>query len=124
MLENTIDSRESPAKALFDADAALERLDGDQELFAMLITVFQQDSVKLFEMLSSGIASGNLSQVERAAHSLKGLAANFDAKEATEVAYGIEAMARAGVTSGLERRCHELQAQLEKLRNALAQWGA
>jgi HPt (histidine-containing phosphotransfer) domain-containing protein len=131
MLENTIDSPgtvrqqvENAAKALFNADAALERLDGDQELFAMLITVFQQDSVLLFEQLSSGISSGNLSQVERAAHSLKGLAANFDAQEAAEVAYGIEAMARAGATSGLERRCHELHGQLEKLRNALAQWGA
>jgi HPt (histidine-containing phosphotransfer) domain-containing protein len=129
MLENTIDSpkvapqtQKHAQKALFDAEAALDRLDGDEELFAMLITVFQQDSVQLFDQLTSNLAKGSLREAERAAHSLKGLAANFDADKATEVAFAIEQLARAGISDGLDRRSQELNAQLEKLRTALAEW--
>src|SRR5688572_17168635 len=75
---------------LFDADAALQRLEGDAELFRMLGKIFQEDSVELFTKLSSALAAGDLPLVERSAHSLKGLAANFEATAATEVAFGIE----------------------------------
>jgi HPt (histidine-containing phosphotransfer) domain-containing protein len=68
------------------------------------------------------LAKGSLREAERAAHSLKGLAANFDADKATEVAFAIEQLARAGISDGLDRRSQELNAQLEKLRTALAEW--
>ncbi|MBA3480862.1 MAG: Hpt domain-containing protein [Pirellulales bacterium] len=109
---------------LFDADAALQRLEGDAELFRMLGKIFQEDSVELFSKLSSGLAAGDLALVERAAHSLKGLAANFEATAATEVAFGIEEAARARQPLGLEPRVKELGVQLERLRQALAQWDA
>jgi HPt (histidine-containing phosphotransfer) domain-containing protein len=132
MLENTIEEvagaqrqlHTSPASKVFDADAALDRLDGDVELFEMLITVFQQDSVELLNRLSTGLASGNLELVERSAHSLKGLAANFDAKDATQVALTIEELARARNAAPIARLASELTVQLDKLRQALAQWEA
>ena len=109
---------------LFDADAALERLEGDVELFRMLRTIFQEDSVALFEKLSSALIGGDLASVERAAHSLKGLAANFEALAAAEVALSIEEAARARQPGGLESRVKDLGVQLERLRHALAQWDA
>ncbi len=131
MLENTIDkviAAEQPfhasSNSIFDANAALDRLDGDVELFATLIVVFQQDSVELFDQLSAALASGNLGQVERSAHSLKGLAANFDAKEAVQVAFAIEESARARNAAPIARLASELAVQLDKLRHALVQWEA
>jgi len=132
MLENTIEEvagaprqlHTSPANKVFDADAALDRLDGDVELFAMLIAVFQQDSVELLNRLSTGLASSNFELVERSAHSLKGLAANFDAKDATQVACTIEELARARNAAPIARLASELTVQLDKLRQALAQWEA
>jgi two-component system, sensor histidine kinase and response regulator len=91
MLENVATPiEEVNSRCCFDAAAALERLDGDEELFAALIEVFQQDSVELEERLTTSLAAGNHREIERAAHSLKGLSANFDAKAATETASRIE----------------------------------
>jgi HPt (histidine-containing phosphotransfer) domain-containing protein len=109
---------------LFDADAALQRLEGDADLLRMLGKIFQEDSIELFGKLSSALAAGDLALVERTAHSLKGLAANFEATAATEVAFSIEEAARAREPLGLEPRVKELGVQLERLRDALAQWDA
>jgi HPt (histidine-containing phosphotransfer) domain-containing protein len=130
MREKTIDKTNASQahqrmnKKIFDADAALQRLEGDAELFRMLGKIFQEDSVELFGKLSSALAVGDLAVVERAAHSLKGLAANFEAIAATEVAFSIEEAARARQPLGLEPRVKELGVQLERLREALAQWDA
>ncbi|HEX6962016.1 MAG TPA: Hpt domain-containing protein [Lacipirellula sp.] len=128
MLEKTFDTCEaSPRVAhgvgsqVFDMRAALERLDGDEELFEMLAQVFQQDSVALYEQLSVGMAAGDLAHTQRVAHSLKGLCANFDAQHATEAAFMIEDMARRGSSAGLGERVAELGSHLEELRHALGQ---
>ncbi len=112
------------ADKLFDADAALRRLDGDVELFGTLIAIFQEDSAALLSELSTGFDTNNLPQMERAAHSLKGLACNFNAHRAMQVAASVEEMARTRATDGLSRGVRELGVQLEKLRHALAQWKA
>jgi two-component system, sensor histidine kinase and response regulator len=123
MLDNAASSIQEPKPACpFDAAAALERLDGDEELFRALVNVFQQDSVELFEQLLSRLAAGQVRDVERAAHSLRGLAANFDAKEAVEAAFLIEETARCGSLVGIEPRIQELGTRLAELRGALARW--
>jgi HPt (histidine-containing phosphotransfer) domain-containing protein len=132
MLENTMDEvaaaerqcHASSSDRIFDASAALDRLDDDVELFATLIEVFQQDSVNLFDQLSVALSSGDLREVERCAHSLKGLAANFDAKDAAQVALAIEESARARDAAPIARLVGQLAVQLDKLRQALAQWEA
>ena len=130
MLENTIGKTNATQfdkranEKLFDADAALQRLEGDAELFRMLGKIFQEDSVALFDQLSAALVTSDLATVELAAHSLKGLAANFEATAATEVAFSIEELARARQSNGLEPRVKELGVQLERLRQALAVWDA
>jgi two-component system, sensor histidine kinase and response regulator len=121
---NPSPSHSTAKNKVFDADAALQRLEGDAELFLMLRAIFQEDSVVLFEKLSAALASGDLASVERAAHSLKGLSANFEATEAAEVALQIEAAARARQPAGLAPMVADLSHQLERLRLALAQWEA
>jgi hypothetical protein len=55
---------------------------------------------------------------------LKGLAANFEAVAAAEVARDIEELVRARQSGGLESRVQDLGIQLQRLRHALAQWDA
>jgi HPt (histidine-containing phosphotransfer) domain-containing protein len=131
MLEETLDSIDTaqrPAAGagsiVFDAKAALERLDGDEELFGMLVAVFQQDSFELYEQLVASIASGDLAEAQRAAHSLKGLCANFDAKHATDAAFKIEDLARRRTSAGLQEGVSDLCEHLDQLRSALAHWQA
>lgn len=128
MPEKAID-RWSPARSgepsnekLFDAAVALDRLDDDNELFSALIDIFQEDSVVLYTALRASLAGGELAEVERAAHSLKGLAANFEARGTTAVALRVEELARAGEVAGLEELVAELGVKLHELRGALADW--
>jgi HPt (histidine-containing phosphotransfer) domain-containing protein len=102
--------------------AALARLDGDEELFAMLITVFRQDCRNLLQELASAAARGDLRETERAAHSLKGLAANFEATAARDAALAIEQSARAGNCALVPPAIRELEAHLTRLSEALNAW--
>jgi HPt (histidine-containing phosphotransfer) domain-containing protein len=107
---------------LFDRQAALRRLDGDVELFEMLVEVFLQDSVQLLGELEDAAACGDLRSVERAAHSLKGLAANFDATQARDAAFALELAAHDKAhASGLVSAIQDLQVRFSQLREALQQ---
>ena len=102
--------------------AALARLDGDEELFAMLITVFRQDCHNLVQQLASAAARGDLRETERAAHSLKGLAANFEATAARDCAFAIEQSARAGNRALIPSAMRDLESHLMRLGEALDAW--
>ena len=99
--------------------AALERLDGDRELLSMLIGVYLEDSADLLEQLASSVDKHDAAEAERAAHSLKGLASNFDGKSAVEAALAMETAARLedwpAVTAGLP----SLVQEVPRLRQAL-----
>jgi HPt (histidine-containing phosphotransfer) domain-containing protein len=112
------------APRLFDRKAALHRLDGDVELFEMLVGVFLQDSVQLLNELEEAAANGDLKTVERSAHSLKGLAANFDAVQARDAAFVLEQAARGTKDAGrLAPAIQDLQVHFVQLREALQRPG-
>jgi two-component system sensor histidine kinase/response regulator len=131
MLENAIDNRHqirhkprSPQAALFNPIVALERLDGDAELFVMLVSMYHQDSSELVQQLNAALEHGDLTAVERAAHSLKGLAANLEAIRAKEAASIVEECAHGGDLAGAILASRDLHLQLQRLANALAEWHA
>ena len=74
----------------------LARVDNDRDLLAELFELFQEDFPRLRSAINGAVDSGNLPQVEKAAHSLKGMLANLSIKQGTELAANIEAVARAG----------------------------
>lgn len=100
--------------------AALERLDGDQGLLTMLITIFREDSVTLFEELQAAVESRNIADAKRHAHSLKGLSANFDAFPAVSAALVVEEAARQQNWQQIVAGLPVLQEKLAQLRQALA----
>jgi HPt (histidine-containing phosphotransfer) domain-containing protein len=129
MFDNMADAtspvrNEGAGARLFDADAALTRLDGDEELLVMLVGVFQQDSADLYRQLLNGVDRGDLRVIERAAHSLKGLASNFDAHEAAQAALDVERLARTGQAASLAIPVRVLGERLNTLRGALTEWEA
>jgi two-component system, sensor histidine kinase and response regulator len=102
--------------------AALERLDGDAELLSMLITVYLEDSMELLSRLSAAIEVRDAASAERAAHSLKGLASNFDAFPAVEAALVIETAARQGDWPAMTGGLPTLEQEVSRLRQALADY--
>ena len=102
--------------------AALERLDGDAELLSMLIAVYMEDSVELLARLAAAIDQRDAANAERAAHSLKGLASNFDAFPAVETALAIETAARHGDWPAAIAGLPPLEQEVSRLRQALADY--
>lgn len=102
--------------------AALERLDGDADLLSMLITVYQEDSVELLTQLNVAIGERNMLSAERAAHSLKGLASNFDGFRSVEAAFIIETAARQGDWPAIDAGLPRLEQEVSLLRQALVDY--
>lgn len=65
--------------AVLDVDASLKRLAGDRNILVELAKMFAEDSPGLIDAIEQGIQQARYSDAGRAAHSLRGLAANFGA---------------------------------------------
>src|SRR6185295_10198060 len=65
--------------AVLDVDASLKRLGGDRNILVELAKMFAEDSPGLMGAIEEGIQQSRFSDAGRAAHSLRGLAANFGA---------------------------------------------
>lgn len=120
----SIPARTSRPSPIIDFDAVLARLDGDVELLVMLAEMFPNDSAQLFGQLCSSASTGNAADAERAAHSLKSLAANFDAAGAVAAAARIEQLAATGDLASAARAIPELESRIAELRQALARFCA
>jgi HPt (histidine-containing phosphotransfer) domain-containing protein len=86
-------SAESANAQRFNLQATLARLGGDHKLLGLLIEIFVEDSPALLEQLKAAYQAGDNTQVQYAAHSLRGLASNFDATVPTAEALEIERLA-------------------------------
>lgn len=102
--------------------ATLDRLDGDRDLLAMLISIFQEDSIELFDRLQAAAKNQNAAEAERNAHSLQGLSANFDGFSAVNAALVVEQAARQGDWQLIVDGLPNLERQLGRLRQALAEY--
>lgn len=107
---------------LFNHDAALKRLGGDNELFADMSLFFFEDSPGLLGEVAEGIRQGDSERVTRAAHSLRGLAANFDAYDVVRVSQAIENTACDENLLEINTLLTELRQHVSRLNEALAQF--
>jgi two-component system, sensor histidine kinase and response regulator len=81
---------------IFDLPGTLRRLGGDTNLLADLVQLYNEDSPALLERLQTGIEKQHSDEVRHAAHSLRGLAANFGALSLTQSLLQLEEVAAEG----------------------------
>jgi two-component system, sensor histidine kinase and response regulator len=81
---------------VFDLPGTLRRLGGDTILLSDLVQLYNEDSPSLLERLHAGIEAQRSDEVRHAAHSLRGLAANFGALSLTQLLLRLEENAAAG----------------------------
>lgn len=110
------DSREPQ---IIDAPAALDRIGGDCALLRELAVIFIEDSPVLMQALCTSVADGNLSEAERCAHGLKGIAANVGGVRVESLAHAVEDAVRAGQLQLAGASLESLAAELEQLVAAL-----
>lgn len=79
-----------------DMPELLARVDNDSELLTELFALFREEFPKLRDALHNAVHAGDPRQVEKAAHTLKGMLGNLSIKHGAALAANVEAAARAG----------------------------
>jgi len=92
----------------------------DQELFHEMVELLRSDAPPLLNAVHAAHKDGDPPRLQRAAHTLKGLASNFGAERAVSAAAEVERLARARQSSGLPAAITELEESLDELIAALA----
>jgi HPt (histidine-containing phosphotransfer) domain-containing protein len=105
---------------LFDFATAVARLEHDLNLFQEMVGFFRSDSADLLRQLRDALRQGHVREVQRAAHSLKGLAATFEAHLAMEAARRVEEMGSAGQLENVAQALPRLEFEVARLSQALA----
>ena len=106
-----------------DWPALMARLEGDRELLAELVELFEADGRDLVAAVRSGIAAGDAGAVYRAAHTLKGAVGNFCAPAAVTAALALETAGRNGDLSSARALLARLEVEIAAVRAALALTG-
>jgi CheY-like chemotaxis protein/HPt (histidine-containing phosphotransfer) domain-containing protein len=119
-----MESTHNGSNAVIDRDAAIRRLGGNEQLFNELVRFFDEDTPGLLEEIRSGIEIGDFERVTRSAHSLKGLAANFDATDATNAATRLLEIGRSRLDEEAAVALTELEREISRLHAALSPYRA
>jgi HPt (histidine-containing phosphotransfer) domain-containing protein len=102
-----------------DWHAALERLDGNEELLRDLMGIFIEESNILMLALRQAIGQRNMAEVRRLAHSIKGGVEHFAAHSVGAAALRLETMGRDGDLAGADEAFAQLDCEVEKLKQVL-----
>lgn len=103
---------------VLDRASILDRLDGDEEILAMMAGVFIDDVENNCQALEKAAADRDAVSLQRMAHTIKGLLATFSDDAGAAVAQGVERQARAGEIAG-ESAIAMLQKRLRDVARAL-----
>lgn len=93
--------------------------DGDPEVIAELVDAFRDEAPARLAELRSGMESGDLAVVGRAAHTLKSNAFTFGARELGEVCQELESAARDGRSDDAAPLVARVEPEWSRVRPAL-----
>lgn len=107
-----------------DMHAALKRVGMDPDILNSMVDYFFEDAPGLLQEISRHVQTQDADELARAAHSLKGLCANFNASAATEAAKAIEDMGHRGDLQAVPAAIPPLESELDRLTRELSEWRA
>ncbi len=97
---------------------------GDRALLKNMLDFFHEDAPEYLAKLHEGLERGDVGRVQHAAHSLKGLAANFGGEAAGLAAQRIEELGRRGDLLSASQAVEKLEVELSRLSAALVRESA
>ena len=107
-----------PSSTPMDVRDALSRLGNDHELLSDIIGIFLEDSPALLEKIRRAVMGNDPSALQRAAHSLKGLAATLSAADVAAASRRLEQMGASNSLSDAVAAVTQLETLLSELRAA------
>jgi PAS domain S-box-containing protein len=111
----------SPQALIWDEAGLLDRLMGDEQLVEDVVGAYLADTQRQIQSLEASLDIGDLSGVERYAHSIKGASGNVGGERVRSVAAEIEAAGRTGNLSAALDRAADVRREFETLQTVLAQ---
>lgn len=106
---------------VINRDAALARMGGDESLFNRLAEYFLVDAPALLQELDAAVSANDARRAHYVAHSLKGLAASFEAADVMAAARDVELLAQQDKSDGYEPAVEKLHSETAKVIEALRQ---
>jgi len=100
----------------FDAGAFVDRVSGNEKLARRVAGRFLEDMPGQLAALAQALDAADGETARRAAHSVKGAAANVSAEQVRKVAAKLEELSRAGDFESANRLLRELDASFEQAR--------
>jgi two-component system, sensor histidine kinase and response regulator len=108
-------SEEPPALS----PGVLDRVGGDRELLAEISRLFVEDAPNHLKRIKAAIDAGDAESLRRAAHGLKGAAANFDAHAVVAAARQLEEAGRTRQFEGTDGLWRQLATETDRLVDVL-----
>ncbi len=109
------------SQPVMDLAAALDRLDGDQELFLTLAGLFVERSAPALTALRTALAAQDFPVLIKEAHKLKGSAMEFCGRPAVAAAAALEEAARKTALQDIAALGEQVLVETERLTVALAE---
>ncbi len=104
----------------FDAELALQQVDGDKQLLEEITDLFFEDAPGLLAQIATAVAENDCEGLMSSAHALKGAVSNFAAGRARDLAFELEEMGRdQQVTSDAGDKHQALAAELHRFHDEL-----
>jgi len=109
-------SQPQALEPVLDDQNLVERLMGDRELACRILRRFVADTPRQLVLLAEAVQGADAAAAHRAAHALKGAAANAGGARLSDTARRIEALAKTGDLAGAAKLLAELLGQFESFR--------
>jgi PAS domain S-box-containing protein len=108
--------------SLFHPEKLLRSLSGDHAALRRLVRIYLDTTPPLLTQLRQASERGDVAAFLHAAHTLKGSLLQLGASEATAVAAELERVSRNGRLDGTAGQVAELEAQVNRLQDAVHEW--
>jgi HPt (histidine-containing phosphotransfer) domain-containing protein len=106
---------------ILDKAELFRRIDEDMGFLAETVQIFNEDSPEFLSTIRDAIRRQDAPALASAAHTFKGMAANFCAKVAVDAALALEMMGKNGDLTGAAQALNTLEKEAERLGSALAE---
>ncbi len=104
---------------LLDYEELSSRTRGDSELIAELLNIFRRSSKDILARMEASLKTGDLDELGRAAHSLKGSASIIGAKRVWDAAWQVELASRQKNEGRIKDRVRQVRMTLEEIYPAM-----
>jgi two-component system, sensor histidine kinase and response regulator len=108
-----------PASPALDYEEAVQRLDGQAELFKMVASIFLEDYPRSLDAIRAALCAGDSQALAFSAHKLKGTLSSLSAHPAQDTASQLERYGAEGNLHEARQLCPVLEERVQLLTLAL-----